>query len=1212
MANYKNRKNKLIALLMASLMATTALALTACDNEDTSDSSGSSSSTTEPAVDTSRIKNGSFEYFTSSDTTLIATSVNNWSNAANVAPSGQASTSQTASGIVNTDEDAWTDLTTPSGHAFATEAEAKANWDKLSANDKLKFVEDWKANDDNDDRKLTDLDFYDSAKDDYNIEYEDVPSCKNPGTHYATADDKNSHVLMIHNTYDNRGTAQKYTASSDIVLAAGTAAELSMWVKTSDLTYADNKTGETQDVIGLRGAYISITQQIGSVSLDNVYVKNIDTEAINPDGDNNGWVKYTFYLNGCSYSESTFKVVLGLGLSGGSNRMEYVSGYAFFDDVTCTTMRSSQYDTKVADAITAGDLKAADVVDLDTDTNDKIFLTDTLAGDSSPLDGKEGFKNVTTYAIDLDKSATAFSGYSFDYATVASKVTEQVDAHGNVYVSAYDKNGNVPAGKIVFQPLGFQTANDVTKLFANRAAIVNEATSTDNPYLNSFLANSFKDGSVFADKETLFLLSADGAAYTTDVTDATNFVVPANTRIVVSFFVKTSNMKGKTGLDIKLYNVDNTSNSKSLTALDTTSVTEVSVDSNEGADKDANIYEDWQQCFFFIENDTTETQKFAFTLNLGPKTVIDKSESDFYPGWAALTSFQTRTITKEEYSYATESTYTASVTLNKDNDESADPSSFDAATSIGKDIEKTLADLDSYRGVYGGSAYVNASATDKRVNQYAYAGLLSKEHLQNYVDEAANDTEYWLNKLNASADKAYLEGLLEDAAQPAIILADGTNTYGFIGEKQSVSAGQYAAISVRVKASEDASAYVYLTDMNDDTHESSLAIGRKVSYWYDKKGNICVKDPTADGFNKKTDIAFKLQSNGLYTVNAQWSGASSVAEGYYANLANYEVEDGTGNLLVAAGGVKYDYTSKWKNDGNDGIAFYHKDGSYYADSKYQTKVLPLSDVTALPTRYNATASMNNLVAKVVGTAEEKWQTVTFFVKAGTTALNYRLEVWSGDREGTTPNTANSYVLIDSNAYSSFDETAYNNTLNYALDTLIEGYADEDDFKANYANVLYDAFSFYDSAKFLRYDETADENKVGNSYTSYDATADAYGEGVAYLIYEEGDTKAVFANFSVADKAVEPDQEEVEDDTTEEEEEEGDAANVWLFASSIVLAAALLLAVVSLIVRKVSKKFRRKSHAKKSSAAKTESGAKRRFSMRKDTPKENPDETNKDE
>ncbi|MBQ8406293.1 MAG: hypothetical protein IJY38_00095, partial [Clostridia bacterium] len=342
MANYKNRKNKLIALLMASLMATTALALTACDNEDTSDSSGSSSSTTEPAVDTSRIKNGSFEYFTSSDTTLIATSVNNWSNAANVAPSGQASTSQTASGIVNTDEDAWTDLTTPSGHAFATEAEAKANWDKLSANDKLKFVEDWKANDDNDDRKLTDLDFYDSAKDDYNIEYEDVPSCENPGTHYATADDKNSHVLMIHNTYDNRGTAQKYTASSDIVLAAGTAAELSMWVKTSDLTYADNKTGETQDVIGLRGAYISITQQIGSVSLDNVYVKNIDTEAINPDGENNGWVKYTFYLNGCSYSESTFKVVLGLGLSGGSNRMEYVSGYAFFDDVTCTTMRSSQ------------------------------------------------------------------------------------------------------------------------------------------------------------------------------------------------------------------------------------------------------------------------------------------------------------------------------------------------------------------------------------------------------------------------------------------------------------------------------------------------------------------------------------------------------------------------------------------------------------------------------------------------------------------------------------------------------------------------------------------------------------------------------------------------------------------------------------------------------------------------------------------------------
>lgn len=1200
MANYKNGKNRFLALLMAAFTLTTAFALTACNDDETDSSGSSDAETVEPATDTSRIKNGSFEYFTSSDTTLIATSVNNWSNAANVAPSGQASASQTASGIIDTDEDAWKNLTESSGKSFATEDEAAANWDELSANDKLKFIQDWEEDENNDERKLTDLSFYDAKTDDFNIEYEDVPTCANPGTHYATADEKNSHVLMIHNSYDNRGTAQKYTASSDIVLAAGTAAELSMWVKTSDLTYADNKTGETQDVIGLRGAYISITQQIGSVTLDNVYVKNIDTEAINPDGDDNGWVKYTFYLNGCSYAESTFKVVLGLGMSGGSNRMEYVSGYAFFDDVTCTTMRSSQYDTKVADAITANALKAADVVDLDSKEEDKIFKTDTA-----------DFKTVKTYAIDLDKSTSAFTDYSFAASgSVSTKVTEQKDAHGNVYVSAYGKDGLAPSGKIVFQSLGFQTANDVTGLYANRAKLAEKA---GNPYLDAFLANAYKENSVFKNEELILLLSADGAAYTTDLTDATNFKVPANTNIVFSFFVKTSNMKGKTGLDVKLYNLDNKSNAKSLTALDTTSVAEVNVDSNEGADKDADIYEGWQQCFFFIENDTTETQSFAMTLNLGPKTVIDKAASDFYAGYAAITNFQSREITEAEYSYATEGTYTATITLTKDGSEKADPTSFDEATTIGKDIEQTLADLDSYRGVYGGSAYVNGTATDKKVNDYAYAGLLSKDHLDNYVANAA-DSNYWLNKLNASADKAYLEDLLGDAAQPLLIIADGTNTYGYIGEKQSISAGSYSAISVRVKASDGATAYVYLTDMDDASHESSLSIGRKVSYWYDKNGNICVKDPTADGFNKKTDIAFKLQDNGLYTVNEQWSGASSVADGYYANLANYE-KDEKGNLLVAKGGVSYNYTSKWKNDGNDGIAFYFNeaDSSYYADSKFQTKVLGLDTVTALPTRYNATSANKNLVATVVGTATPTWQTVTFFVKAGTSALNYRLEVWAGDRQGNTPNTQDSYVLFDNNDYGTFDETTYNSVLGYAVDELVAGYQDEDDFKANYANVLYDAFSFYDSAKFLRYDATADENEVGNSYTQYDATNSAYGEGVAYLVYNEGNTSAVFVNFSVADKAVEPDSSEEEDDsTTEDETTDGDDANVWLFASSIILAAALLLAVVSLIVRKLSKKFRRKSRAKKVVESKKESGARRRFSMRKDEEKTPDAEDKKDE
>ncbi|MBQ9730239.1 MAG: hypothetical protein IJV80_05455, partial [Clostridia bacterium] len=889
--------------------------------------------------------------------------------------------------------------------SFATEDDAAADWNNLTANDKLKFVENWNDDKNNDDRSLSDLSFYDSTKDSFNIDYDDVPTCENPLTHYAATDAKaaeNQNVLMIHNSYDNRGTAQKYTASSQITLSAGTAAEVSMWVKTSDLTYANNATGETQDVIGLRGAYIGITQQIGSVSLDTLYVKNIDTEAINTSGENNGWVKYTFYLNGSSYSETNFKIVLGLGMSGGSNRMEYVSGYAFFDDVVCTTMRSEEFDQKVTDAGIS-----SSVIGLSATEEDKIFRADTA------------HKSVFNYAIDLDKSVNAFVDYTLASATT-SITKESSGADGKEYVSAQDPSNPTA---IVYQPLGFDTTNDVNGLFANRAAIA--AVDPQNAYLNSFLNNTFKDDSLFKDKQTLLLLSADGAAYTAELPTITvpgfDELNPEQNRMVISFFVKTSNMKGKTSASVTLFDVNNKSNSTTISAIDTSAAGTVNVDSATGQDEDADIYEGWQQCFFFVENPTTENKTFAIRVNLGPETVLDKARTDFYPGYAAFTSFQYRTISKTEYSYAKTGTYTAIISL-EDAEEERSPASFTDATSIGKNIENTLADAADYRGVYGGSAYVSRTGTDKTVNDYAYAGLMNSKYIDEYLNQAAGDADYWLNKVNASADKPFLESLFGDATQPMLVYNDGVKSYGYIGKSQTISTGTLKAVSVRVKVSGNATAYVYLSDMDDVDLETSLSIGRNVSYWYDKDGNVCDKDPNADGFSTKVNVAFKLQPNGLYKVNPNWNKASTVdANAYFANYANY-AEDDNKNKVVAENGVSYDYTSKWRNDGNDGIAFYYKDGAYYADSNYQTRVYDFSAVSALPVRYTATES-KSLVATVENTAGA-WKTVTFFVKAGVAEKNFRLEVWSGSRDGSVVNEAGSYVLFDYNSYGEFTDDTY--------------------------------------------------------------------------------------------------------------------------------------------------------------------------------------------
>ncbi|MCD8200815.1 MAG: hypothetical protein LUD47_01910, partial [Clostridia bacterium] len=144
-----------------------------------------------------------------------------------------------------------------------------------------------------------------------------------------------SSVLMIHNYLKNgNGTSQYYGASTTITLEANTAAKISVWVKTSDLYY-HGYTPVKQN----RGAYISVTQSVGSTSLDNFKINSINTEKINPkpteedenqEWENNGWVKYTVYVQACDYAETTVSINLGLG---GTENGGVCEGYAFFDDV---------------------------------------------------------------------------------------------------------------------------------------------------------------------------------------------------------------------------------------------------------------------------------------------------------------------------------------------------------------------------------------------------------------------------------------------------------------------------------------------------------------------------------------------------------------------------------------------------------------------------------------------------------------------------------------------------------------------------------------------------------------------------------------------------------------------------------------------------------------------------------------------------------------
>ena len=72
-----------------------------------------------------------------------------------------------------------------------------------------------------------------------------------------------------------------------------------------DMTYNGTSEEKGPKVDGERGAYIGVTHTVGGTTLDQMQIKNIDTEKLNPKPENgawenNGWVEYT--VNPVSYT----------------------------------------------------------------------------------------------------------------------------------------------------------------------------------------------------------------------------------------------------------------------------------------------------------------------------------------------------------------------------------------------------------------------------------------------------------------------------------------------------------------------------------------------------------------------------------------------------------------------------------------------------------------------------------------------------------------------------------------------------------------------------------------------------------------------------------------------------------------------------------------------------------------------------------------------
>ncbi len=1146
----KTRK-KILALLLSAMTFCSVSAVAACTDESSSDSSSSSSSSTDEVKDDGLIKNAGFATF--DDDNVINTTVTGWTRATTSIVGSSALSSKAASGIVDLAD--WHNLTGNNLEPTTlTEEAAKSKWKDMTVKDKLEYYDYWKEN--NQDAKIAEkLSFYET----FNIDSGDLPTVAGFDTHdgaiaynaiTANTTKKDTKVLMIHNQYPEEsnkalGTGQQFTSSSTVTVKAGTSAQFSVWVKTADLKCSATD-GSVQDAVD-KGAFISVTHSVGGKTMEAFKVENINTAAVT---ENNGWQQFRFLLKGSSYTDTTFTLVLGLGQGSMTYRGEYVNGYAFFDDIECQIIKNDDYTRLLGERA----IPAEEVVGFADEADKKeISFAKTAKSD---------------FAFDFYGDFTALDGSFLTALTKEATTT-------NNYTSMSGNNAApwLSGGK--------DASKDVTEVFASAGDILAGTGVSDaakKSELVKLYNKYFADDAAFANEQTLLLSSLDGVAYTAksagDAIKFSDYQYEGEQAdyLVISFFVKTSNTAGYTGAGATL--VDG-KNKTSFAAIDTSSAEPIEVN-------DEKLYGEWQQYFFFVENAADDAEKantaFGFEFTFGPTSIeVDTKLDSYYAGFAAFTHFQVLPLSKAEYESAQSGTYAKVLSVGAPKEESTAGDPFDSAKGTPSTaLKEGLANPKNYKGVNFDSAYIAGSGSTA-INTNANAGLISKEHFtaeDGYFTTATGTEGYaWLDAIKAASGKATASEVWADvfgnSTQPLFIYTatDATQSaaYGYIGNSTEIAANTYTAVSLRVRGTAGAKAFVRLVDTNAESYaditayNKTLSVGGYRTYWYNEEGDLCTGDPA----EKATQVAFNLQTNGLYKANKSWDKYNELADkdAWFANLSAYTEKDAEGNLLVAKGGAKHDYNDYWNNAGMNGIAFYYDatNGRYCADEDLKIPVVDLATVTQLVTRTEATAAAELSTEIAV---KSDWTTVTFYIHTGDSAKNYRLEIFSGDKSGKGNGVG--YLVVD-----------YNNpgTAESNFTGLVTEYADKTATEANKLQKIESVFSYFDTASFLRYNKDLDENDVGNLYKdNYDPEAQT--EGVAYLYYEESDYVTVLADYQYSEKTVAAsaveDEEEEEDSSTDDKTD----TNVWLLASSLAVAGVLILAIASIVIRKVVIKARK--------------------------------------
>ncbi len=1125
-------KFKTLLLSILTLLIACVYVFTACSSGNSSTDDDDEETT---KTDTQTFANADFEYFDDNSNSYLIYTPNNWSKSSGSNALGDSASSSLAkSGIVDTSKDWGTEFT-----------KAKSNYDtyKDTASKDIPDDVDYYSDIDND-YDIPGWDIANDAKTGDTLEeaaIKDAANSANPGTHWGENEEEvaknGSHVLMLHNyrsDRDARGTAAKYTSSS-ITVTMNTAVKVSVWVKTYKMTdYKGNEVSTTSP----RGAYVAINNTVGGSSQDALFVNNINTANVT---ENNGWVQYSFYIKASTYATTNFSLVLGLGQGGGNNKLEYIDGYAFFDDVEYEVMTAAEYDTATKNI----------------DSAYTYALNLGLENNDNKKDSRSDARPEKVYALNLSKS----------FASLTPEVSSNgltVDEYGQTVITA--------------------TGKDITDNKDKKGKITTASAITSDATMSATVKNAFEKYP-FGNDNVLLIASYKGANYTAKLNKT--WTVGSEKYVAVSFWVKTSDLQGGTGATVTLYDA---SNATTIGAVDTTTLTQVDIKDDNGTQKD--IFDGWQQCFLFVENQTKSALTFTLEFSYGVTTNAGTALSSYTEGFAAFAGFAEAEMTEQEYALKSTGTYAVTTSLVGNYKSATYGGGFDDVAYAPTDkIESGFADTRAYDGVYGGSTYVGGSnVVSSAKNNYADAGLLNKAYAKTYYNNNEAIGKF-VNSYTAAAVNAenWWNTILGTSANQPLFITNPTNqkvtSYGYVAKNAStLSTSSYTTISYRVMVSEGAVANLYLIDttepdsISDVRYANALDFKSGVSYRYDSNGNLVAKDPESNDYSPKADTLLYIQENGLWAKTKNYSGTE-----LYANLANYDVDE-NGNLI----------------DSNDNVVYFAHEGKFYRyfdeeNNKYSVEVQDFTK--ALTADQLAKARIQNktnavLTQTIEGTSSNayKWIYVNFYIANGDTSKNYRLEVWNGSRDGSVQMAENSTVIFDKISGNSLTSDTYASHLKENMLNAYPSYASQAKIKEAYengtlptsdnANIVYYHYSLYDDSDYAPYDADYDTENSGNPYGEYDGTA--YENTVAYFAYNYGTTYNTFVDYTTVDKTISSSSSDSDsDDTTTTNDSE---QNVWLLVSSIILAVALVITLISMLVRKLVANIKKGKLAKKTNNA----------------------------